>query len=79
VRKQKDVQGMDERTLARQIALHQRWLEYHAAFLRSEASDECVLGAYRDWVDSMYGPRHEAFQARQGAELLRSIGVKSRE
>lgn len=62
--------------LARINGLRARWLEYDDGYRAGTASRECVLSAYADWVDALDGAVHQpAFEARQGANLLRGVGV----
>ena len=63
----------------RAARLRHRWLEYDAEYQRGEASRECVLAAYTDWVDAVHAPRHEAFEAREGGKMLRDIGIRTQE
>lgn len=62
----------------RQDHLYDRWNAYHEQFLCGEASRETALSAYEDWLDAVEQPRHAEFEARQGGNLLRQIGVKSK-
>ena len=57
--------------------LHTRWLEYHQEFMCGGSSRETVLAAYDDWTSAVDSERQDAFDARQGGTLLRSIGVKT--
>lgn len=60
----------------RQDHLFDRWSAYHEAFLCGEASRETALSAYDDWLSSVDGPRHAAFEAEEGGKLLRGIGIR---
>lgn len=57
--------------------LYTRWWAYHQEFMRGGSSREAVAVAYDDWTSAVDSGRQDAFDARQGGALLRSIGVKT--
>ena len=61
----------------RSNVLRKRWLGYEMKMRFGDVSTETVKSAYCDYIAVHEAAIERAFQAREGAKLLRQIGVGS--